>query len=84
MPENPSLPAEPDWVRAMRAEGWTVRTGTDPTPLPFEPEVDFSLPRPLRPNLSRRMTGLVRKLWPRRGSFRRRMIGSERHHAPVP
>ncbi|HEU4561734.1 MAG TPA: hypothetical protein VFS20_28170 [Longimicrobium sp.] len=41
---NDDDPAVPDWVRRMRADGYTVRIGTDPTPLPFEPQVDFTLP----------------------------------------
>jgi hypothetical protein len=36
--------AEPYWVERMRADGWSVRVGTDPTPIPVEPEIWFSPP----------------------------------------
>lgn len=63
MSEQADRPEEPYWVAGLRAKGYTVRVGTDPTPLPVEPGVDFGPPYLVDHGPVRRLKTFVRKLW---------------------
>lgn len=83
MSEHTDDPAVPDWVRRMRADGYTVRIGTGTGGIPFEPEVSFTPPYELRQGLRDRVIGIVRKLWKGGAVFKRHPKLPERH-APLP
>lgn len=81
-PEDTDLPPVPDWVQRLRADGYNVRVGTlGPPGLPYEPEVDFSLPERPRRALWKRIAMVARKLFESPSVSRLRRRGA---HAPVP
>lgn len=72
IPDEADQSAVPNWVARMRADGYTVRIGTDPTPLPIEPEIHFGPPYEVDNGLRERPTTIVQKLWNARRFFKRR------------
>lgn len=73
MTEPTNLPPEPYWVQRMRDAGYTVRVGTDPTPLSVEPEVWFNLPCESHRRRSRPLARIVGRLWNHGSPFKRRL-----------
>jgi hypothetical protein len=83
MSEDTADPTVPDWVRRMRADGYTVRIGTGTGGLPYEPEVSFTPPRPPRRGIVRRLIAIARKRWQGGAVFKGHANPPERH-APLP
>ena len=58
------LPPDPEWVRRLRADGFGVRVGTvGPPGLPYEPEIDFSVPEPRERAVWKQVVAAARKLF---------------------
>jgi hypothetical protein len=77
---TPDLPDVPSWVVRMREAGYDVRIGTEPGGLPEIPEVHFTLPRPPRMGLRRRL--VARRL--SRGREPRSHLVRATSHASLP
>jgi hypothetical protein len=73
MPDEADRPEEPYWVARLRAKGYTVRVGTDPTPLPVEPEDHFGPPYLSDHGRRWRLQNILRKLWNAGRLFKRRI-----------
>jgi hypothetical protein len=71
---NTNRPEEPYWAERMRAAGYPVRVGTDPRPLPYEPEISYHHLAKPHVRARWRVIEMAQDLWSYVAALKRRLV----------